>query len=54
MDDYDRIQNCSGIKYGPYEIFDNFKINIFYGGQTYRIENDYNKEQAPFCPMWYT
>jgi hypothetical protein len=33
MDDYDKIYNYSGIKYGPYEIFDNFRFIIFYGDQ---------------------
>jgi hypothetical protein len=33
MDDYDRILNYNDIKYGPYEIFDNFRFIIFYGDQ---------------------
>jgi hypothetical protein len=33
MDDYDRIQNCSGLKYGTYEIFDIFWLIGFNGDQ---------------------
>jgi hypothetical protein len=24
MDDYDGIENCNGLKYSPFEVFDNF------------------------------
>jgi hypothetical protein len=33
MHDYDGIWNCSGLKYGPSKIFDNFWFIIFYGDQ---------------------
>jgi hypothetical protein len=33
MDDYNRILNCSNLKYNPFEIFDNFWFIIFYGDQ---------------------
>jgi hypothetical protein len=33
MDDYERIYNCNGLKYIPFEIFDNFWFIIFYGDQ---------------------
>jgi len=31
MDDYDGIYNYNGLKYYPFEIFDNFKLIITYG-----------------------
>jgi hypothetical protein len=31
MDDYDGIYNCNGLKYNPFENFDNFWFIIFYG-----------------------
>jgi hypothetical protein len=36
MDDYDGIWNCDGLKYSPFEIFDNFWLIIFYGDQNIR------------------
>jgi hypothetical protein len=33
MDDYDGIYNCNGLKYSPFENFDNFWFVIFYGDQ---------------------
>jgi hypothetical protein len=33
MDDYNGIYNCNGLKYIPFESFDNFLLVIFYGDQ---------------------
>jgi hypothetical protein len=33
MDDYDGIYNCNGLKYSPFENFDNFWLVNFYGDQ---------------------
>ncbi len=33
MDDYDGIQNYNGLKYGTYEIFDNFLFICFHEDQ---------------------
>ncbi len=33
MDDYNGIYNCNGLKYSPFESFDNFLLVIFYGDQ---------------------
>jgi hypothetical protein len=30
MDDYDEIYNFNGLKYSPFENFDNFWLNSFY------------------------
>jgi hypothetical protein len=39
MDDYDEIQNCSGLKYNPFEIFDKFWHIIFYEIK-YKVKKD--------------
>jgi hypothetical protein len=31
MDDYDGIYNYNGLKYSPFENFDNFRLIITYG-----------------------
>jgi hypothetical protein len=36
MVDYDRIQNCNGLKYSPSKTFDNFWLIIFYVDQNIR------------------
>jgi hypothetical protein len=33
MDDYDGIYNYNGLKYIPFETFDNFRFIILYGDQ---------------------
>ncbi len=35
MDDYDGIYNFNGLKYNPFENFDNFWLIIFYGDKKY-------------------
>jgi hypothetical protein len=44
MDDYDKIKNYNGLKYSPFENFDNFWFITFYGDQKYTIKKDYNKD----------
>jgi hypothetical protein len=39
MDDYDGIENCNGIKYGPFENF-----NIFLWGSKYRVKKNCSKD----------
>ncbi len=43
MDDYDGIKNYNGLKYSPFEIFDNFWF-IFFMGSKYKVKKDYNKD----------
>ncbi len=52
MDDYDGIKNFSGLKYSPFEIFDNFWFIILWGSK-YRVKKDCNKNYVLFI-MWYT
>jgi hypothetical protein len=33
MDDYDELYNYNGLKYNPFENFDNFWLIIFYEDQ---------------------
>jgi hypothetical protein len=53
MDDYDGIKNYNGLKYSPFEIFDNFWF-IFFMGSKYKVKKDYNKDLGPFRLVWYT
>jgi hypothetical protein len=42
MDDYDGIYNCNGLKYNPFENFDNF--GLFFWRSKYKVKKDCSKD----------
>jgi hypothetical protein len=44
MDDYDGILNYNGLKYNPFEQFDNFWFIVFLWGSKCGVKKECNKD----------